>query len=75
MEISFLSKYPDSSLEIAQWYYDEWVGPNASTTVEEIAEKVKKKAESDHQISLSFVARDGNSLLGVVELKLSLIHI
>jgi len=70
MEISFLSEYPDSFTEIAQWYYDEWAGPDSSTTIENIAKNVKKKAESEYQIPLSFIARERNSLIGVVELKI-----
>ena len=69
MEISFLSEYPESTAEIAQWYYDEWAGPNPTTTVEQIALNIKKKAESNYQIPLSFVAHNDNALIGVVELK------
>lgn len=62
-------EYPDSATEIAQWYYDEWAGPNPTKTVEQIALNVQKKAESDYQVPLSFVAHDGNTLIGVVEMK------
>jgi len=68
MKISYLSKHPHHATEIAQWYFDEWADPSVSS-VEGFVQFMLKRATSDSEIPISFVAHDGDELLGAVELK------
>ncbi len=69
MEIVLLSDHRDKVMQIAEWYFDEWVGPSSSATVENVAESIRAKLASGESIPLFYIALDEDFLVGVVELK------
>lgn len=69
MKIVLLSDHRSKIEQIAEWYFDEWLGANSSAKVENVAESIRTKLGSQETIPLFYIALDEDELAGVIELK------
>lgn len=69
MKISYLADCHYEADKIAQWYFDEWAHTVPGITVEDVREKVYRKALSRHDFPLIIVVHSGNELVAAAELK------
>ncbi len=68
MEIHYLEEYRLWTPTIAQWFYDEWGDFYPNLTVDDIAERLEQRTNTD-KIPLALVAVEDKQVIGTVSLK------
>jgi N-acetylglutamate synthase-like GNAT family acetyltransferase len=65
MEIRFLKEYPDSIIQIAQWFYGEWkdIYEASGMSFEDVRKNVEGRTNTD-RIPLAVVALDAGRVIG-----------
>lgn len=68
MEIHYLEEYRLWTPTIAQWFYDEWGDFYPNLTVDDIAERLEQRTNTD-KIPLALIAVEDKQVIGTVSLK------
>ena len=68
MKLSLLADNPQEKINIAQWYFDEWLHIIPGMTVERISQKLSQ-SDNRSKAPLMILAHKNGQLAGVVELK------
>lgn len=67
--IQYLADHPQHIPIIAQWFYDEWVGPAEGWTYEQVEESVRSNDCFKDRMNVTYIAlNQHNKPIGVVQL-------